>query len=128
MENNKEQKQRPTSPHLGIYSPQISSVLSIFHRMTGVVLFCSMSLLVWGSIFFALSDFDTSFTKTFAFSFVIKFIAYSLSFVFFYHLSTGIRHLIWDMGYLLSKRALHITGWLAIFSSIIFTFLFWVFI
>lgn len=128
MESNKKQRLKPTSPHLAIYRPQISSVLSIFHRVTGVVLFGAMSLLVWGCIFFALSDFDLSFIDNYFFSLAIKFILYSLSFVFFYHLSTGIRHLIWDMGYCLSKKALHVTGWLAILLSVVFTVAFWVFV
>lgn len=115
---------RPTSPHLTIYRPQISSVLSIFHRITGAFLFGTLSIVTWVFILHVFGIIDCcSVTKGICTSF-IKATLSLISFTFFYHISTGIRHLIWDMGYAMSKKGLHISGWIAIFIAIIASILF----
>lgn len=119
---------RPTSPHLGIYRPQISSVLSIFHRISGVVLFGSLSILTWIFILHVFGIVDLDFILSKSCICMMKIIACCVSFFIFYHASTGLRHLIWDAGYCLSKKALHVTGWCAISSAIIFSILFWNFV
>jgi len=89
---------RPLSPHLQIYRPQISSVLSIMHRITGLILSAGSALLVawlWaaaynGSYFECWQQF---FTSTLG---CILLIGWSAA--FYYHLGNGIRHLFWDMG------------------------------
>lgn len=116
---------RPTSPHLSIYRPQISSVLSSFHRITGVMLFGALSIIAWGFVLLILSNLEMSFLLQEPYYCVIKYALYIVSYAFFYHLSTGIRHLIWDSGKCLSKEALHSTGWIAIASGVVLTILFW---
>ena len=116
---------RPTSPHLGIYRPQISSVLSAFHRITGVLLFGALSLITWIFILCLIMSLDISFLSLEPYSCLIKYALYIISYAFFYHLSSGIRHLVWDSGRCLSKEALHVTGWIAIAVGILMTFLFW---
>jgi succinate dehydrogenase / fumarate reductase, cytochrome b subunit len=90
--------QRPLSPHLGIYKPQISSVLSILHRMSGV--FLSLGSLMFAAwIFFAAYDsvayewVNVAFSSTLG---TMLLIAWSAA--FYYHASNGVRHLFWDMG------------------------------
>ncbi|MDF2964691.1 MAG: succinate dehydrogenase cytochrome b-556 subunit [Rickettsiaceae bacterium] len=107
---------RPTSPHLSIYRWQISNSLSILHRLTGIGLFASLSLLAWWGILVVFSSNCyclISLADTIYFKAIILLSAYAL----FFHLTTGIRHLFWDIGYGYSIRTMHITGWLTVLSS-----------
>lgn len=89
---------RPLSPHLQIYRPQISSMMSICHRATGIALSAGAVLLVawlWasaysGDYFDMWHGFFTSTTGMIMLG--------GWTFAFFYHLGNGIRHLFWDMG------------------------------
>ena len=120
-------KARPISPHLSIYKPQISSVLSIGHRLSGVGLFFMISALGWWFILWVFSKFDPIYLKIFDSSFV-RFLLIVTSYGFFYHLCTGIRHLIWDTGWGFSIRAINYSGWLAVIASILLTLIFWLFV
>ena len=120
-------KARPISPHLSIYKPQISSVLSIGHRLSGVGLFFMISALGWWFILWVFSKFDPIYLKIFD-SFFVKFLLILTSYGFFYHLCTGIRHLIWDTGWGFSIRAINYSGWLAVIASILLTLIFWMFV
>ncbi|MFY9590158.1 succinate dehydrogenase, cytochrome b556 subunit [Rickettsia endosymbiont of Halotydeus destructor] len=113
---------RPTSPHLTIYKPQISSSLSIMHRMTGIGLFFALAILVWWLI---LSTFDNSYLQL-ANSSIIRICLMLVSFAWFYHLCNGIRHLFWDSGYGFSIKAINITGWCVVIASLVMTILLWV--
>ncbi|NDB83238.1 MAG: succinate dehydrogenase, cytochrome b556 subunit [Alphaproteobacteria bacterium] len=117
-------KERPTSPHLTIYKPQISSVLSISHRMTGVALFFGLSVISWwivSFIFFGPCKYVMYFINTWIFCLAIK----ALSFCGFYHFFNGIRHLFWDMGIGFSISELHFSGWLVVVASILSTITIW---
>jgi succinate dehydrogenase / fumarate reductase cytochrome b subunit len=118
---------RPTSPHLSIYKKQISSVLSIFHRLTGIMLFLGFSLIAWWMVFWVFSKFDVH-VFNFTNNLLAKLLLYSLSFALFYHLCTGIRHLFWDMGYGYSLNVMHKTGWAAVICAFILTIILWVII
>jgi succinate dehydrogenase / fumarate reductase, cytochrome b subunit len=93
--------QRPLSPHLQIYKPQMTSVLSILHRMTGFGL--SLGLIVF-TIWLWTAAYDPKSYKDFtdfmggAFGIILLF---GWSLAFYYHLANGIRHLLWDTGRLL---------------------------
>jgi succinate dehydrogenase / fumarate reductase cytochrome b subunit len=117
---------RPTSPHLEIYKPQISSVLSILHRITGVGLFIALSTLSWWMNFWIYSKFDKDYLETFCNCWIIRTALYATSFAFFYHMCTGIRHLIWDTGSCFSIKNINLTGWIAVVCALIFTVIFWV--
>ncbi|HJD57793.1 MAG TPA: succinate dehydrogenase, cytochrome b556 subunit [Rickettsia endosymbiont of Ceroptres masudai] len=113
---------RPTSPHLSIYKPQISSTLSILHRMTGVALFFAVSILAWWLI---LSKYDNNYLQL-ANCCIIKICLVAVSYAWFYHLCNGIRHLFWDIGYGFSIKAVNITGWCVVVCSILLTVFLWV--
>ncbi len=90
---------RPLSPHLLMYRPQLTSVLSITHRMTGVGLAAGTLLLVdWLA---ATAAGEAAFETAHAVigSFIGRLFLFGWSFALFYHLCNGIRHLLWDMGY-----------------------------
>ena len=75
-------KARPTSPHLSIYKPQISSVLSVGHRLSGVGLFFMISAVSWWFILWVFSRFDSSYLEIFSNGFV-KFLLVLTSYAFF---------------------------------------------
>ncbi|WP_341764673.1 succinate dehydrogenase, cytochrome b556 subunit [Candidatus Tisiphia endosymbiont of Beris chalybata] len=114
---------RPLSPHLTIYKKQISSVLSIFHRITGIGLFVSLAVLVWYFIILAFNQFSSEYVQYFKGS-LFKVALIGVSFAWFYHLCNGIRHLIWDSGYCFSIKAINLTGWLVVICSLLMTLIF----
>ena len=97
---------RPLSPHLQIYRPQITSTLSILHRIAGVIV-------AFGALFFAFMIFILSTSPAF-FTLILSLIATKLGMIilflwtiaFYYHLCDGIRYLIWSFGFLMSKQAI----------------------
>lgn len=115
---------RPMSPHLTIYKRQISSVLSIFHRLTGAGLFFMLSLATWWFIFFVFSRFCSCYLNIANYA-IFRIILILTSFAGFYHLLNGIRHLFWDMGKGFSIKAMNQTGIAVVFGSILLTLLFW---
>ena len=115
----------PLSPHLQIYRWHISSLLSITHRISGVINLLSLIL-----IFFWLLvlSFDQSIYKLFllmANSFFGKFILIGFTWSMTFHVLSGIRHLIWDLGYGFEIKTAKISGIIVIISSFILTIIFW---
>ncbi len=115
---------RPTSPHLTIYKPQISTTLSITHRATGVVMFFALAILSWFVILFQF-DGICDCLKTIFDPLYIKICLYPLSYAVIYHFCNGIRHLFWDVGLGFSIKAVNYTGWLVVILSIGLTIAFW---
>ena len=115
---------RPLSPHLQIYKPQLTSVMSISHRFTGVIL--SMLLILIPFFFFLLamgSDYFDIIILVLD-HILVKLILYGIIFVLTYHLLNGIRHLFWDIGMGLSIKDSYLSGYLVIITSIITTLFF----
>ncbi len=83
---------RPLSPHLSIYKLQISSVLSIGHRLSGVGLFFGLGAFCWWFIFWVFSKFEPCYLDCLNSS-MVKLILFLVSYSYFYHFCTGIRHL-----------------------------------
>jgi len=119
---------RPLSPHLQIYKPQLTSVMSISHRFTGVIL--SMLLILVPLFFFLLALGDEYFTILVIIldHFLVKLILYGTIFVISYHLLNGIRHLFWDMGIGLSIKDSYTSGYLVIMFSTLATLFFIMFL
>ncbi len=121
MQNNN----NPLSPHLGIYKWQISSLLSITHRIVGVINILAITLICFWTLSLLLGENSYEVTKIFLKSFFGKFIIISLCWTFSFHILNEIRHLIWDMGYGFDLKIAKITGALAFFGSFILTILFY---
>ena len=121
MQNNN----NPLSPHLGIYKWQISSLLSITHRIVGVINFLAITLICFWTLSLLLGENSYEVTKIFLKSFFGKFIIISLCWTFSFHILNEIRHLIWDMGYGFDLKIAKIKGVLAFFGSFILTILFY---
>lgn len=117
-------KSRPTSPHLSIYKPQISSMLSIGHRLSGIGLFFALAAFCWWFILWVFSKFEPCYIDMLDNDLVKGFLLIA-SYGFFYHLCTGLRHLIWDTGRGVSICAVNYSGWLAVFCSLVLTAIYW---
>tara|TARA_X000000368_G_C22531255_1_gene493619 strand:- start:158 stop:544 length:387 start_codon:yes stop_codon:yes gene_type:complete len=117
----------PLSPHLQIYRWHISSLLSITHRIVGVI-----NLLALILIFFwltALSFGENSYELFLLIinSFFGKFILIGFTWSMNFHLLSGIRHLVWDLGYGFEIKTANISGIIVIITSLVVTVIFWLF-
>ncbi len=90
---------RPLSPHLQVYRPQITSVLSIFHRVTGVGNSIGAVLIAWWFIAAATGREAFAIIDGLLTSWIGHLILIGFAFSLCYHLCNGIRHLLWDAGY-----------------------------
>jgi succinate dehydrogenase / fumarate reductase cytochrome b subunit len=118
--------QRPLSPHLQIYRPQLTSVLSISHRVTGMALGIGTLFLVWWLVAAATSDEAFATAQWFFGSWLGLFMLFGWSYSLFYHLCNGIRHMVWDTGYGLDLRSTYLTGWIVVGASAGLTIVAWI--
>jgi succinate dehydrogenase / fumarate reductase, cytochrome b subunit len=117
---------RPLSPHLQVYKPQLTSVLSITHRATGIALAVGTLLLVWWLVAAATGESAFADVQAFIGSWVGRLLLLGWSFALFYHLCNGLRHLFWDAGKGLELETAYTTGRLVIAASILLTAGVWV--
>ncbi|HUY68735.1 MAG TPA: succinate dehydrogenase, cytochrome b556 subunit [Alphaproteobacteria bacterium] len=116
---------RPLSPHLQVYRPQLTSVLSILHRLTGVALALGLPVLV--AYLVALMKGPQAYG---AFTHclhnpIAQICLFGWSFAFFYHFWAGIRHLCWDSGLFLSLKGVYATGWFVVAIALFSTAMTW---
>ncbi len=116
---------RPLSPHISIYRWPITMVLSILHRISGIALSVGFVVFVaW--LFDAASGPETYAVFLSAMDSVIgKLLLVGWSFAFFYHLSNGARHLLWDTGRGLEKDQANASSWWVLIATVVFTAVFW---
>ena len=117
---------RPLSPHLQVYSPQISSVLSIMNRVTGVAVSVGTLLLVWWLAAAASGPAAFARVQGFIGSWFGLFVLFGWTASLFYHFFNGLRHLAWDAGFGFSIEDTHKSGWAAIIATVVATILVWV--
>lgn len=110
--------ERPLSPHLQVYKPQLTSMLSICHRGTGV--FLSMAAVFVVYWIYALAQGPETFARAQGLvqSLPGKLVLLAVVFSTFYHLANGIRHLMWDTGRGLELKPAYQTGWMVVIFSI----------
>ena len=108
---------RPLSPHLSIYRPQITSVLSIFHRLTGAGLFFSSILIIVSIAAVAAGDEYYKLVRSFYSSPLVLLVLCISLWALWYHFFTGLRHLYWDLGLGFNLRSVSLSGWIAIIGS-----------
>lgn len=107
-------RQRPLSPHLQVYQPQLTSVLSILHRAAGVHLALGLMALALWVIALGSSEYCFSFLMTCASPVLGKLVLGSWIVAFFYHFANGIRHLIWDAGAGFNLESVYWGGWIVL--------------
>ena len=115
MENN------PLSPHIQIYRWHVSSLVSISHRITGIINILAITLICILFIFFSFSEGSHEFIKLFLQSIIGKFFILGITWSFSFQILSEIRHLIMDFGYGFELKTTKITGLIVIFGSFILT-------
>ena len=116
---------RPLSPHLQVYRPQMTSIMSITHRATGVALSVGTLLLVCWLVAAATGPAAFDAVNAFIGSALGRVLMFGWSVALFYHLANGIRHLFWDAGCGYELKAAEKSGWLVIAFTIAATLLAW---
>ena len=118
MKNN-----NPLSPHIQIYRWHISSLVSISHRITGIINIVAITAICFWIASLLLGENSYELTKIFLNSIFGKFIIIGLTWSFSFQILSEIRHLIMDLGYFFELRATKITGLIVIIGSFIMTVL-----
>jgi len=117
---------RPLSPHLQIYRWQLTMVLSILHRASGVALSVGAVLLVWWLLAAASGPDAYDVVQGFLGSWLGILLLFGWTVSMFYHLCNGIRHLAWDTGVGLDLKSTYATGWTVVVATAILTLIAWV--
>lgn len=120
------QLERPLSPHLQVYRPQLTSVLSILHRITGVILGAGMLLITWWLVAAAYGPQYFELARLVVTSGFGRFILLGFTYCLFYHLCNGIRHLFWDAGFGFELKTAYASGWTVVIVSIMLTIGSWI--
>ena len=117
---------RPLSPHLQIYRPMLTMMMSIMHRITGMALYFGMVLLVWWLTAAAVSDSYFNLLQAWFFHWFGRLILFGFTWALLHHALGGLRHLLWDTGRGFDLKQVE---WLAranLAGSIILTVVLWV--
>ena len=117
------ENRNPLSPHIQIYRWHISSLVSISHRITGIINIVAITLICIWTASLILGDTNYDFINLFLTSIFGKFIVIGLAWSFSFQILSEIRHLLMDMGYGFELQTTRITGLIVIFGSILLTIL-----
>ena len=115
----------PLSPHIQIYKWHISSLVSISHRITGIINIIAISFICLLASLLVFGESNYEFINLFLSSLIGKFLILGLTWSFSFQILSEIRHLIMDLGYGFELRTTKITGLIVIFGSIILTIAFY---
>ena len=121
MDNN-----NPLSPHIQIYSWNISSLISISHRITGVLNILALTLICFWITSMLLGSASYEFIYSILNSFFGKFLIIGITWSFSFQILSEIRHLFWDIGYGFELTTSKISGIIVIFGSFIITILIYI--
>jgi succinate dehydrogenase / fumarate reductase cytochrome b subunit len=116
---------RPLSPNIQIYRPELTSVLSIGYRISGVALSLYLLGLVALLVATAAGPQAHSTLQAFISSWLGQVILFAGTFALFWHLCGGIRHLVWDTVHGFELRSIYISGWIVVGASVLLTAAAW---
>ena len=119
------ENKEPLSPHIQIYRWHISSLVSIYHRITGIINIIAITIICFWASSLLLGENNYEAVNSFLNSFIGKFIILGITWSFLFQILSEIRHLIMDLGYGFEIQTTKITGLIVIFGSIIFTVIFY---
>ncbi len=120
------QVRRPLSPHLQVYKPQMTSVLSIMNRISGIATSVGTLMLVWWLAASAGGPKGFAVMQNFAGSWLGLLVLFGWTLALVYHTVGGLRHLAWDAGYGFDLPQVYASGWTAIIATVVLTVLIWV--
>ena len=125
MSNSAAKRDRPLSPNIQIYRPQLTSVLSIVNRITGVTLsIYAVALVVW-LVAAATGPWTYATVQAATATRIGQIALLGCTFAFFLHLCGGIRHLVWDTVHGFELRSIYISGWTVVAASVVLTVAAW---
>jgi len=116
---------RPLSPHIGIYRKQLTSVLSITHRLTGVALAAGLLVLLYWLSALAAGPESYAGAKALLGSFIGRTVMFLFTLALFYHLCNGIRHLFWDAGMGFELASVYRSGRTVVIAALVLSLLAW---
>ena len=119
------ENKEPLSPHIQIYRWHISSLVSISHRITGIINIIAITIICFWASSLLLGENNYEAINSFLNTFIGKFIILGITWSFLFQILSEIRHLIMDLGYGFEIQTTKITGLIVIFGSIIFTVIFY---
>jgi succinate dehydrogenase / fumarate reductase, cytochrome b subunit len=117
---------RPISPHLSIYKPMLTMVMSIVHRVTGAALYFGMLLMVWWLMAAASGPNAYANVQWFMGTIAGRIVLFGYTWALIHHMLGGIRHLIWDMGYGFGPSEREWLARASIIGSVALTIVVWV--
>ena len=117
---------RPLSPHLQIYSPSISMVMSILHRLTGAALYLGTLLLAWWLVAAATGPDYYDYVSSWFNTLIGRIALFGYTWALFHHMMGGIRHFIWDTIHGHDLKSIELLSWGTIAVSLLLTFVVWV--
>jgi succinate dehydrogenase / fumarate reductase cytochrome b subunit len=120
-------RKRPLSPFL-TYRWQYTMALSILHRVTGCALSVGLLLFAYWLVAAATGKAEYETARAFFGHALVRVLLIVFSFAFFYHLLNGVRHLTWDTGHGMERKAARLSGWLTFLGALATTAMFWFFI
>ena len=120
------ERPRPLSPHLQIYKPTLTMVMSIVHRITGAALYFGMLLLAWWLIAAASGPGAYAHVQAFTGSIIGKLIVFGYTWALMHHMLSGLRHFVWDLGYGFKASEREAMTWGALIGGISLTVLVWI--
>lgn len=126
MSTSDRRAERPLSPHLQIYRPQLTSVLSITHRLSGIALSVGALLLVYWLAAAASGDAAFARAQDLIGSVLGRTLLFGWSLALFYHLANGIRHLVWDAGFGFELPTVYRSGWAVVAFTVAATLIAWI--
>lgn len=116
---------RPLSPHLQVYKLPLTALMSISHRVTGIALIFGTFIVAGFFIAAASGEQYYNIMLDYAETIYGRVILIAWSAALFYHMCNGIRHMVWDTGHLLSKKASMTANYVVIISAVLITFITW---
>ena len=118
----------PLSPHLQIYRWHISSLISITQRISSVINLLAIILIFFWLLVLSFGESNYELFLLISYRFIGKFILIGFTWSMFFHLLSGVRHLVWDLGYGFEVKTANISGVIVIISSLALTIIFWLFV
>ncbi len=112
---------RPLSPHLQVYRPQLNSITSILTRITGNALLIGSLLIVWWFLAAATSESYFAVANAVLTSWFGDLVLFGSVWALWYHLLAGVRHLIWDEAKMLDLQSADMLSWAVVIGSVVMT-------
>lgn len=121
------ESRRPLSPHLMIYKPMLTMMMSIAHRITGAALYAGALLLTWWLLAASTNAAAFAMANGFLGSIFGRLILFGFTWALFHHMLGGLRHFIWDMGYGMEHPQREYLAQATLIGAVILTLLVWTF-